>query len=47
MAPQISFDNDAILDIHIEDLPSDAKDIVNTEVVEFEKKCLLSFAKTR
>ena len=45
MAP--NFDNDAILDIHIEDLPDEAKEIVNKAMAEFEKKCLLSFSKRR
>lgn len=35
MAPQPPFDNDAILDIHIEDLPDGAKDVVNKAVAEF------------
>ena len=41
MAP--NFDNDVILDIHIEDLPDEAKEIVNKAMAAFEKKCLLTF----
>ena len=39
--------NDKILMVHYEDLPAEDKDIINKAIEEFQKKCLLSYTKTR
>ena len=39
--------NDNILMVHYEDLPDEDKDTINKAMEEFQKKCLLSYTKTR
>ena len=39
--------NDNILMVHYEDLPDEDKDTINKATEEFQKKCLLSYTKTR
>ena len=39
--------NDSILIVHYEDLPNEDKDTINKAMEEFQKKCLLSYTKTR
>ena len=39
--------NDDILMVHYEDLPDGDKGIINEATEEFQKKCLLSYTKTR
>ena len=39
--------NDNILMVHYEDLPDEDKDAFNKAIEEFQKKCLLSYTKTR
>ena len=39
--------NDSILMVHYEDLPDEDKDTIGKAIEEFQKKCLLSYTKTR
>ena len=39
--------NDNILMVHYEDLPDEDKDTISKATEEFQKKCLLSYTKTR
>ena len=39
--------NDNILMVHYEDLPDEDRDTINKATEEFQKKCLLSYTKTR
>ena len=39
--------NDDILMVHYEDLPDEDRDTINKAMEEFQKKCLLSYTKTR
>ena len=39
--------NDNILMVHYEDLPDEDRDTINKAIEEFQKKCLLSYTKTR
>ena len=39
--------NDNILMVHYEDLPDEDKDTIGKATEEFQKKCLLSYTKTR
>ena len=39
--------NDNILMVYYEDLPDEDKDTINKATEEFQKKCLLSYTKTR
>ena len=39
--------NNDILRIHYEDLPDEDRDTINKATEEFQKKCLLSYTKTR
>ena len=39
--------NDNILMVHYEDLPDEDKGTINKATEEFQKKCLLSYTKTR
>ena len=39
--------NDNILMVHYEDLPDEYKDTIGKATEEFQKKCLLSYTKTR
>ena len=43
----IVHNNDDILMVHYEDLPDEDKDTINKATEEFQKKCLLSYTKTR
>ena len=39
--------NDDILMVHYKDLPDRDKDVIGKATEEFQKKCLLSYTKTR
>jgi len=39
--------NNDILMVHYEDLPNRDKDVIGKATEEFQKKCLLSYTKTR
>ena len=43
----MAHNNDDILMVHYEDLPNKDKDVIGKATEEFQKKCLLSYTKTR